>query len=284
MPSISDFVFLNSDSIVLASSNEQKIYLYSRTKGILKRHIFSQLQEDGTYGQQVMFVYPAYAPMHVGNGGQLVFNIYNQYMPQEKEYYQQGQMLYTFNIFTGEGYAFGAFPQSYQSDKDCPCDYEVGLGIEGDKTWASFRKSHFVHTYINGQQQAAFCMKSNYIAQMPLLPYHVEGDPANEYFRAEPRYVGIYLQPDKQRVYRVAKHAQPSKNVEGMKNEFLQAKWSLIVANTDGNIIGEAVFPEKKYDFWKIHPVKAGLLISRDNKFSDENKEEMIEFDLIDFQ
>jgi hypothetical protein len=96
--------------------------------------------------------------------------------------------------------------------------------------------------------------------------------------------VGIYYDPFNQFVYRVFQHGQPHKNAAGRLNQKLQAKFSVVMMRTTGEIIGEAVFESERYNFLDVFVTRNGILISKENPFNKQNVEEVYSFDLIRFK
>lgn len=103
-------------------------------------------------------------------------------------------------------------------------------------------------------------------------------------FNTHEAYRSIHYDPYRKLIYRVFQHEQEEKDEKGLLNEKLQANFSIIILDLEGNIIGESRFPNNKYNFINMHVLKDGLLISRENPYNPDNNEEIYEFDLIQFK
>jgi hypothetical protein len=151
-------------------------------------------------------------------------------------------------------------------------------------TWIQFDSSPEIHWV---EEDTFFCAPSMFARnQITRFKGDQEIDENIEIraYHTDEAYVGIYYDPFNQLVYRVFQHGQPNKNAEGKLNQKLQAKFSVIVMRTTGEIIGEAVFESEKYNFLDVFVTRNGILISKENPFNEHNVEEAYSFDLIRFK
>lgn len=153
-----------------------------------------------------------------------------------------------------------------------------------EATWVQFDASPEIHW---AEKDTFICAPSSFAKnQITRFKTGQEVDENIELrsYHTDEAYVGIYYDRVNQFVYRVFQHGQPHKNAAGRLNQKLQAKFSVIIMRTTGEIIGEAVFESEKYNFLDVFVTRNGILISKENPFNKQNVEEVYSFDLIRFK
>lgn len=101
-------------------------------------------------------------------------------------------------------------------------------------------------------------------------PYQIEGG-----------YNGIYYDKWRDVYYRVYKHPQMPLNREGIYNQTLNARFSILILDKNADTIGEIVFKNNYYNFLDLFIVESGLLLSTENPFNPKFEENTYEFHLI---
>lgn len=97
-------------------------------------------------------------------------------------------------------------------------------------------------------------------------------------FQWDEAYLNILYDPYQELYYRVFKHA--GKDDHEHRH---QADWSLIITDTDFNILKEVSFKGMEYDFHSLIPSKYGLLISKHNTQNLKIDENNLVFDIFKF-
>jgi hypothetical protein len=95
------------------------------------------------------------------------------------------------------------------------------------------------------------------------------------------RYVAILYDPFKDRYYRIVAHWQPLKNEEGVKNVNSDAPWSIIVLDSDLQILGEQKIEPYTYKFDGVVVTEKGLLV-RNNYFHSKEDRDKISYTLFE--
>lgn len=94
-------------------------------------------------------------------------------------------------------------------------------------------------------------------------------------------YLGIYYDKYRKVYYRVFQHALLDISDKDELEQKIQAEWSLIVFKNNGEVIGEVNFPKEKYNFLELFVVPEGILLFEENPYDEQNKEDVLSFDLI---
>jgi len=84
-----------------------------------------------------------------------------------------------------------------------------------------------------------------------------------EHHTIEPAYHNFIYDHYRNVFYRIVKCKQRYKDSNGKKNLYNEASWSLMVLDRSLNVIGEAVLPEKMFDFTKVFVGKRGIIVKR---------------------
>ena len=102
-------------------------------------------------------------------------------------------------------------------------------------------------------------------------------------FNTEARNAGLLYDKYRKVYYSIYLHQQAEKDVNGLLNQRVNSKFSIIISDENNNVLGESLFPANTYDFLNINVMRNGLLISKENPENPQNKEDLYEFDLIKF-
>jgi hypothetical protein len=290
-----DFHAINFDSIYLHTNHNHRLALVNR-KGEIINHwsLKDILLPDGrTSVQYYLAAWPSWGvPMHIDrHGNTMVIYVHNHNFGRNKGSFPKEKYelpyLATYDLNQRDFVnLIGEYPLSYRQDDKCSYDGYFPFVINGDKVLASFKKSHCLYWYeILKKEGKFFCARSKYLPlNFDFLPYGEKVASRNEHWRTKGTYENMIHDPYHKRIYRIAVHAQPNKNAEDKLNQKSQAPWSIMALDERGRCLGEALFPASRYNFMEIFPLPEGLLISKENDFNPENKEDLISFDLIQFR
>lgn len=138
----------------------------------------------------------------------------------------------------------------------------------------SYPFDHYITVYDNENDslvRRAFA-KSRYVDEFVTSSLEYEGaEKAEKLMSEEPSYHDFIYDKYRGLYYRVVKHKQFYKDDSGLKNNYGEAPWSIIVLDKNLAILAEIPFPSDKYDFTSVFIIQQGLLVrlldGRDFKF-----------------
>ncbi len=84
----------------------------------------------------------------------------------------------------------------------------------------------------------------------------------SKYAVTEFRYLRILYDPYRKLYLRIVGHSQKYENTDGSLNAWIDRSWSVMVYNSDLNLLAEIPFEAKKFDLRDIFVTKKGLLVS----------------------
>ena len=128
--------------------------------------------------------------------------------------------------------------------------------------------------------------KSKYLEEdFERLPIKHEFQEASNYIYKSGYYVEIVLNNQTETLYRIVKHSQPLKNAEGKLNQYLECGFSIMYGKLDDPNPKEVLLEKGKYVPYVVHSIGNNqLLISLENPFNPNNKENMLEFEIIELK
>lgn len=159
----------------------------------------------------------------------------------------------------------GKFPEFFTKDFYYTTWPSVCLG-ENNKIIFSFATDHQIYVYQQDSLVAVKVIKSKFapkafkkfnLTEFMNLKYAIE------YQFSEPRYSNIFFNVFNGQYYRVFEHATPYKKESGEKCNASDKKWSLIILNSDFDIIKEVEFNPKLYiyGFNSLSFTRDGILL-----------------------
>lgn len=128
-------------------------------------------------------------------------------------------------------------------------------------------------------------VKSIFAEKIEPLPNCETNDLENyfRYLKTTPRYLSLTYDPFKNVYYRMI--ALPvSGNPDGQGNFQNVQPLSLMVLDHNFGVIGEKMFPGRKYDSLDFFVTEEGLWLSRSNEEAEDFDENRLFYDLIDFE
>ncbi len=297
---INSFYYLSKDSIFLYSSDASTFQLIDSTAQVLNEWRLFDNKYVEPLSDTIIGGNGKYYPFsHTQNG---LFNfpfLYDringnpiiQVMPASelagfgnRKTIYNAPILARVNLNSGSFEDFqGRWPKNYLEEK-APSNPFVHLSQSHDS-------SNVLLTYFNSD--LIFSTKNDKFLEMPskyfddrytLFSINENADYTTEEeldaYHNDEGYVNLVYNPYRGLYYRIAKHANEQTDAERLHR--MESAWSIIVFNEQFEILGEALMPEKTYNFLQILPAARGLLISKENSYSPTNKEEIYEFDLIE--
>jgi folate-binding Fe-S cluster repair protein YgfZ len=128
--------------------------------------------------------------------------------------------------------------------------------------------------------------KSNYLKEdFERLPLEHDIQQSSNYIAINGFYTRITVDEETETLYRMVKHPQPLKNAEGKLNQYLECGFSIMYGKIDDPSPKEVLLEKEKYVPYVVHSIGNNqLLISLENPFNPNNKENMLEFEIIELK
>jgi hypothetical protein len=182
----------------------------------------------------------------------------------------------------------GAYPENMKADANGYFPYASNVHIlKTDKDYlVGFTNDHCLYKLNKSDNTLSkfFCMKSNFLpSNFDKLSGKEDYQERDNFSVTQPLYFSTILRHDK--IYRIVRHGQPLKDDKGEISPFFGTAWSIISVNQDGSDAKEALMPAKIYRISDVHLIgKDMFLISRENDQNPENKEDFLEFEIIELK
>lgn len=284
----------NDDSIFLANDVNQVFLINGAMKKVNHWNINTRLPDTLSNNIKVYdYTLLAYAKKEVVN---LPFTYNNKsksflfrFMPAVGSYRNTSNIKKVFelpvlaevSVASGEVIAFhGQFPARYYASKGFPLDLYPGFTITANND-IIIQYQYNSQLLINKQ---FVCAKSYYSeGAIKVFETNVDLEDGEEMkgFHQDEAYVSIVNDPYNKLVYRVFQHRQEKRDAQGLMLQKPQSAFSIMAVNYSGDVVGEITLPGSKLDFFNIVPTPKGILISLENSFNYENKENNYEFLLL---
>ncbi len=157
-----------------------------------------------------------------------------------------------------------------------------------DKFILNFSNNHFLFQLspISNELKEIVKWKSNYIDEdFERLPMKYEFQEAVNYNSVNGYYTNLSLDIETETLYRIVKHPQPLKNAEGKLNQYLECGFSIMYGKLNDPNPKEVLLEKGKYVPYVVHSIGNNqLLISLENSFNPNNKENRLEFEIIELK
>ncbi len=182
-------------------------------------------------------------------------------------------------------HSFGEYPENYKGNKISIRDHPNLVQMKNGEILVSFEESHYIQKYSpNGEFLEQFVAKSNFVDNFTLFESYPDYETRQNYWVENGLYIGLLYDPYRDLIYRIVCHGQPIKDINGRLNKLLMATWSIIILSPNGELIGEIQFDGSKHRFNDgIYVSKEGILASLENIYNENDIEERLEFELIQF-
>ncbi|NJL77377.1 MAG: DUF4221 family protein [Saprospiraceae bacterium] len=282
--SVNDIIVHNKDSIFVFSGELQQIYLINGQGAVIKKIDLAKILENEKLPTYVVSNSPESKIIYWSDKKLLIFQVTYElsdsyYTP---ELYKH-PFIGLYSLENEKLEKIGRYPESYQENETAFEDYYPIATDFKDKIVTCYGVSHHVGaTNLSNQSTEFYCAKSNFLGtSFNLLQYDAPFPKRNEFYRTSGFYTKILYDKYNNCYYRLVKHDQNNKDENDKLSQYLQSKWSILVLDNQLNVVKEAIFDDKLYDFDIIAVTRNGLLISKENPFSSSNQEEVLSFDLI---
>lgn len=288
------FFYHNKDSIFISRGGYFSLYLINNkgekinewdfTETYLPDSLMKNNEIHPTYSLGAIDKYGVHFKYQVATK-ELIAHLH--VVPKDQDntfpYTYRSPVVARFNITTGQlNKVIAPFPDMYLNDR-IPHDMFFPFELFNGKIVLTFPSSHQV--LIEDHPQSFACLPSTFMKTDQIKLYDKNnGGTIDEFWQGlttNPSYSNIVSDPYRNLLYRIVKHDIEYKDANGKVNNSLQATWSLMVIDSDFQVLGEIKFDEVKYNFLHVYALPQGVLISKNNVHSDEFQEDILEFDLL---
>ncbi len=257
---IDGFYIHNKDSIFAINKRENKIALYSSEGDKINEYDY-----DSLLSKPVKFEsYSSHNAPLIFKSNKLYINI--GAMLKVRGYLKQPKLLITDIGEKGIGSAIKTiyFPEKYQKGKDYNFYYPGYTLAPSEEILASFEVSHYVYKYNGTKRVGKYLIKSAYLDSFNVFnPKKMRDRKYNVKFQIKSgRYGGIFYDKYRNLYYRLVLHPQELIDDENRPNRSWHRSWSIIVCDSNLEVIDEIYMKKKKY-YPYIYITSEGLLIKR---------------------
>jgi hypothetical protein len=219
--------------------------------------------------------------------GQLLLPLYPETGIEKPEFYEKGYKA-LIDLERMSLKIFGKYAQGVKANAEGYFPYadNVQLMRMGQNFLVGFANEHCLYE-LNPEKNTLseyFCIRSNYLPKdFERLSGKEDFQERDNFSQTNPFYQSSLIGFGK--IYRLVRHEQALKNEKGEINSFFATAWSIISVNQDGSDAKEALMPAKIYRISDVHLIgKDMFLISRENDQNPENKEDFLEFEIIELK
>lgn len=173
------------------------------------------------------------------------------------------------------------FPKPYQDGKHYYSDYFPSRIINNENLLIySFKRDHNLYVYDTERLVDQVNAISDFYDYFNEYDRESTDDlaGAKEYVFTEPQYFRLIYDQFRDIYYRIFLHRMEYENPDGTINN--KKKWSIIVLNSNMEMMNEIVMDHELYYTTRIYPIKDGVLIQRKQSKNDR-KIRKIDFDLL---
>jgi hypothetical protein len=271
---LTDFYYINKDSILLFNS---KFLTLVNDKGKI---IFNEKLNYNVNQKEFNALYPPHFKMHFNRSKKQIyfFNYSIEYNRDDERYFNRNAFITTYDM---NEHALCQdilcnFPKQYQV-KDCFYGLYfhpyLTMGKEYEIIY-SFPISNFIFV-INKSSNNTYVVPSNYVFDNPNpieKRYYNDRTRILNFNITEPLYTTLHYDKYRDIYYRFVEHRMSVKNSKGKYNEIGEKNISLMILDSNFNIIDEIFLGNKKYVPHISFIANDGIAISTNNYLNIENK------------
>ncbi|MBK7035332.1 MAG: hypothetical protein IPH42_03060 [Bacteroidetes bacterium] len=262
---VQDFLLIGNDTVFVLTYEPNSIVVYSR----ISKTVSSIWELDSIGFQSMPFV--NYRMRYSNNLLETkVVNIYedwDKYMVAVDKFDIGNQKISS---------SFCQKPSSYRT-LFYPLLELPSKVIADDKMLISFGTEHCVREYsqleTGYQYKGSFCAKSNFINE-DIIGIEMDGNSEFQdqinFIIESPFYLKYLVDSINKVSYRIVKHSQQLKNLEGRLNERYDGPWSILVFNEANELIGEKIMDAGKFSYPGTIVCNQGLAIPFNISQSDD--------------
>jgi len=272
------FLVKSMDSIFAIEHNKHILSMFNESGELLNQYDFTQLlnEKDVEY---VIYANNNTPLIHVNN--KFIFNIVaNIPTPHFYEYPTIG----IFDIEKGTLTKIANFPDFVQQGRIWMNFNPFYCLNNRNELVYSFAMSDSIYIYnLDNSVSNSVSVKSKYIDSIPPMTQGMEHNRKynSEYQITQNFYRTLLYDKYKNLYYRVAVHYQDLVNEDGSINQYGSNPWSIIIMDSDFNIIDEVMMEPNKYRLDSLMVSKEGLLIQIQDELIESGNQLVFElFDL----
>ncbi len=270
---ISQFEYHSDDSIFLFSKGDYRVYLINNrgtlidefdvNKSLGSIEKATSIECFMVHGDRMVF-YP--------ETQQLLLRTFPPYdLTKDVRMYQSPyKILYNINSREVDEF-FGVYPKNFLDPSEYYSnDYQVSYLKNEDRHLQTFRRSHFIFEIDLSQNTVInrFPAKSKYLdMSFDLIPRNAEFDDIRRHYSEAPTYTNITYNKTFKQYYRLVDHKADEQQLR---------RSSIMVLDTNMNVLGEALLPPATYFIRSAQQLKAGLITYR-----YDGTEGLLVFDII---
>ena len=278
---IFSFYIHKLDSIFLFQQFSPNIYL-TDTSGSVRKKITVQVPEMHTFP----FVHLTYfSSPAVLVGEDLVVktrpaDVHNQIT---NDVLSKRHLTYSINLNNGETELLShKFPNNYLVDGYRFFDFSFAKGL--DKWVYSFHSDHdLYYSDARNTSLASVTAKSNYINGFRNFDLSGSREENYRYFASAPNYKSIFYDKFKNVYYRVCyPKIELTSEEEIMKYRFVPKMFSILILDSELNVIGETLFEKEKFLPDNLFITEAGVYLSKNHPDNPDLEEDYLSFALFE--
>jgi hypothetical protein len=274
---VTDFYAISEDSILLFNDYESILYLIDNDGGIEANWSFEGL----TNKSAVAFTtYKEFRLQY--RSGSIYLRTYPAVDPDDRTFYEE-PFVGTIDLQSRTFKHQIDFPDYYLEANYSPVEIWAGLCINPSGVLlVSYPLDHDLYLF-DVEKKSSVLAKSNFVPN-DFLRLSGAGDLVEDrkYIKEQPFYFSVLYDSYRNLIYRIVKHSQTSSNNADLN--YFDSSWSILVLNSAGEYLGEAFFEGSIYDFTNILVTSEGLLLSKEVDTNAEDRENYLEYDLIELK
>ncbi len=280
---INGFDILSQDSIYITVRKSNKVLLVDKNGQILNRWVIEDTTSniDYRFGSNLNSLKVASDKVF---GMRKVSvrrysDIYN-FTPEVIYSLQKGNIL----NYTGE------WPQKYKASgfwHFVGSSYGRALS-PNNKIIISFPVDHHLYIYSSDSLVKKVKVPSRYLGNYNFPSFdkskRTQTGYKLKYVSTLGRYNRLLFDPYRNVYYRLCLHPQKFNNEDGSQNMHIDRAWSIMVLDTNFNILTEKKFPPKKFNFRNVAVIDKGILVSNNHEARSNYQPNKLSFTLFELQ
>jgi len=283
---ILNFHVHTADSVFIFPTNTGRIYLIDSEAEIIDKWNYQSLFLPNGEALSENFPFPmAELGTHFFFRKDKAYLILPLWLRGSGEFYKVPPLIHFDLKYNKVVNNFGEYPENYRGKEVSIRDHFNLVELNNGEILISFEESHFIQRYSpSGEFIEQFPAKSNFVDSFTLFKNYPDSQTRKNYWVENGFYIGLLYDHYRDLVYRIVSHGQDLKDINGRLNNVQMANWSIIILRPNGKVIGEAKFDGSKYRVNDgLYISKEGILASLENLYNDNNNEESLDFELIQF-
>jgi hypothetical protein len=248
------------DSVIVFNSQENKLIMYDSLGSI----IYEYIPETEVAMAIIPMGLVAHQNSVLMSNTSNRLNVFNR--NDRKDFYRTVKPILEICFDEGKGNKeslWGQFPTKYQEGNDIFLDaFPFVLSLSKSTTLISYAYDDSIYVYKDGRIDKSYKCKSKFIKQQNPYPEDKQFDMVfyKDYLLFEPQYLKLMYNKYENQYYRIAKHPIDSKSKDG--NRIEKMEWSIIVMNSEFEVINEVVFDYRYHSPELVLPSNNGVYIS----------------------